>query len=369
MGIYGHLDIRSGRTRGIEREFVSGSVYEGGFHTALMVNDAENIRAQIEETAVFLSDLEIKEPDQIIQVVRVAAESGVRGLVVISRSISEKATGVLYAASRQPQKFKAIPIKTPGVSATEQRAFLEDIAVLTGGKTHLEILGDSPENTRFEDLGHARRIWADKNFTGIYGGKGDPIEIRRHVHELRGRYENVDDVDIRKLTLTRLGKLMGGSATLYVGGVSEIEINTRKEVTQRAVDAVRSALLKGVLPGGGAAFLACKPVLDGLISKSESLEEKVAYMLLSRAMEEPTRTILSNAGYNPSVYIARIGDAGIGYGFDVREGKVTKMIDAGILDSAGVILEALRGAVSSAALGLTVDTLIHRKRQKIANRP
>lgn len=289
--------------------------------------------------------------------------------MIVARTISDKAIGVLTAASRNPQRFKALPVKTPGMGLQKQSAFLEDLAILTGGRAYLQLLGDSTQNFKAEYLGHARRSWADKEFFGIIGGKGDPIQIRQHVAGLKGRYENIEDDDIRKLTLTRLGKLMGGSATLFVGGLSELDIDSKKDLAEWSIGAVRGALLKGVLPGGGAALLACKPKIDEMAAQAENLEERVAYQVLSRALEEPIRTILANAGYDPSVYLARIEQTNPGNGFDIRCDQIVDMVQAGIFDSAGVLLEAVRGAFSSAALGLTVDTLVHKKRQKIANRP
>jgi len=369
IGVYGQIDIRSGRTRDIEREYVGGTIYDGGYHTQMMINVHENVRAQTENPSIFLSDLEIEEPSEIITVLRVAAEAGLPGVVVVCRSISDEAVGVLMKASQNPTVFRALAVKTPGNTVSDQSAFLEDLGVLTGGKPTLQIASGSTENLCVEDLGQARRVWADNTFLGVIGGKGDPRTIRQHVSQLKGRYEKVDDQDIRNLTLTRLGKFMGGSATLFVGALSEIDIEARKEIAKRAIAAVRGALLKGVIPGGGAALLACKHALDEKANQAESLEERVSFQILSRALEEPTRAILDNAGYEPGIYISRIIDKGDGYGVDVRSGKVADMALEGIFDSTGVLLEAVRGAISSAALAITVDTLVHRKRQKIANRP
>ena len=369
VGVFGQVDIRSARTRHSSREYVGGIIFDGGFHTQLMVNDPEYVRAQLEETAIFLSDLEIQEPEKVIPIVRAAIEAGETGLVIVARSISDKAIGVLSAASRNPQRFKALAVKTPGTGLQQQHAFLEDLAILTGGRAYLELLGESTQNFNPEALGHARRVWADKEFLSVIGGKGDPIQIRKHVTDLKGRYQQIEDEDIRKLTLTRLGKFMGGSATLYVGGLSEMDIQAKKEMAELAIGSVRGALLKGVLPGGGAALIACKPKLNELADQADSLDERVAYQVLSRALEEPTRTILENAGYDPEVVLAQIERAGPGFGFDILGDQVVDMAQVGIFDSAGVLLEAVRGAISSAALGLTVDTMVHKKRQKIANRP
>ena len=148
MGIYGQVDIRSGRSREITREYVSGTIYEDGFHSQLMVNNPENVRAQLENPAIFLSDLEIKESDEIVPVVRAAIEAGETGLVVVCRTISDQAIGVLTGVSRDPVRFKALAVKTPGMGAIKQSAFLEDLAVLTGGRAVLQVLGNQPKTSR-----------------------------------------------------------------------------------------------------------------------------------------------------------------------------------------------------------------------------
>jgi len=369
MGVYAQVDIRSGRSRDITREYVGGTIFEGGFHSQLMVNDPERVRARLDNPAIFLSNLEINTSEDLVPLIQQTLETGHTGLVVMARAFSDQAIGTLTTASRDPRHFNALAVKTPGNGLQEETAFLEDLAIITGGRAFLQILSDSPKKVRPEDLGSARRVWADKEFLGFIGGQGDPIQIRKHVASLKARYANIEDDDIRNLTLKRLGKLMGGSASLFVGGLSEIDITARKEQAEAAIGAVRGALLRGVLPGGGAALLACKPVLDEMAAHADVLEERVACQVLSRALEEPARTILLNAGYDPSVYLAHIAQAGSGFGFDVRTAQVVDMVKAGIFDSAGVLLEALWGAVSSAALALTVDSLVHKKRQKIANRP
>ncbi|MEN8241610.1 MAG: TCP-1/cpn60 chaperonin family protein [Chloroflexota bacterium] len=370
LGVYGQVDIRSGRSREIEREYVSGTIYgDSGYHAKLMINNIESLRPQLENPAIFLSDFEINDPDELVPVVRAAIEAGESGLVVVCRTISEEASGVLMSVSKDPQRFKALAVKTPGIGEINQSAFVEDLAVLTGGRALFQAGGETTQSFKMENFGHSRRVWADKEFFCVIGGSGDPIEIRKHVAMLKGRYEHVDEPDIRELTLTRLGKLMGGSSTLFVGGLSVIDIDAKKDMAEWAIGAVRGALLKGVLPGGGAALLACKPKIDQMVAQAESLDERVAYQVLSRALEEPTRTILTNAGQDPSVVLADLERVGPGFGFDVHQGEITDMAQAGIYDSAGVLLEAVRGAISSAALGITVDVIVHKERQINANRP
>ncbi len=369
VGFFGQVDIRSGRSRKITYEFVGGTVLEGGLHATTMINDQENVRAYLEEPAIFLSDLEIKESEEIIPIIKRALEAGYTGLVIIARTISEKVLGILHSFSQNSERFQGFGVKIPGIGPSQHSAYLEDLAILTGASPYLQAISNKPEKISADHFGKARRVWADKNFLGIFAGGGDPVKIRAHIKMLKDRYQQINDDETLELTLTRLGKLMGGSASLYIGGISETEIEHRKETATWAIGAVRSALLRGVLPGGGAAFLACKSTLEQRAIRAQSLEEKVAYQVLSRAMEEPTRTILGNAGYDPDLMISRIGEAPGCDGFDVRSGKPAAMVQAGILDSAGVLMEAVKGAVSSAALILTVDTLVHRKKPKMADRP
>jgi chaperonin GroEL len=150
-----------------------------------------------------------------------------------------------------------------------------------------------------------------------------------------------------------------------VGGLSETDIKARKEMAERTSEALRAAILKGVLPGGGAALLACRPALQRMLEQVSGEEQRFACRILLRALEEPTRTIIHNAGYDSHVWMDRVERAGPGSGFDVRSGTVVDMLQAGIIDSAGVVMGSVRNAIASAALALTVDTLVHHKKPEL----
>jgi chaperonin GroEL len=167
---------------------------------------------------------------------------------------------------------------------------------------------------------------------------------------------------VRKKLRERIGKLMGGSATLWVGAASELEITARKELAQRTADALRGAIMEGVLAGGGVSLLACRPVLQRALDQSTDADERAAYRILTKAMTEPIRTIIANAGYDASEIMAETKRAEPGHGFDVRSGQIVDMAQAGIFDAASVQAEAVRSAVAGAALALTVDVLVHRRK-------
>ena len=368
IGEHGQLEIREGRSRDLEREYIEGAYFEGGLLSRLMFTDPLKRRADLEDAAVLASDLSIQEPDQLAPILRAVIEANQKSLVVIVNEISEKALSALLVASRDPAQFRAIAVKAP-TDIGGQAALIQDLAMLTGGRAVLSAAGDTLSSVRLEDLGRARRVWATTEHFGIVAGKGSPRALRAHIATLRAAVEGAKDSQARQKIRERIGKLMGGSAVLRVGGISEPEIKARTELAERTAETLRSAIMKGVLPGGGASLLACRPALQRMADHAKELDERTTYRILSRALEEPTRTILHNAGYRPSEYMGKINQAGSGFGLDVRSGKIVDMAKAGVIDSAGVLTHAVHAAVSSAALALTVDVLVHQKRPEMSLEP
>jgi chaperonin GroEL len=364
IGEYGQLEIRSGRSRELEREYVEGMYWKGGVLSRQMITDHTSLRAEMENAAILISDLEIEDPRQLIPVIEAARQAEIRSLLIIVGKLSDSAISLLLAASRDPAKFKAIAVKSPGLTAGDRAASLEDLAVLTGGHLLARAAGYTLSGVKIQDLGRARRVWADRTHFGIIGGKGNPRALRKHIVSLRAAFRQADDPDVRRKLRERIGKLMGGSATLRVGGATELEINARKELAQRTSDALRGAITDGVVPGGGVSLLACRPALQEMLDRSTDPDERAAYRILIRALEEPIRTILTNAGYDASEVMAEVKRADAGYGFDVRSGQIVDMAKAGIFDAASVQKAAVHSAVASAALALTIDVLIHRKTPK-----
>jgi chaperonin GroEL len=218
-------------------------------------------------------------------------------------------------------------------------------------------------------LGRARRVWADPEHFGLVGGKGDARALRGHVADLRAALEHAADSEARQRLRARVGKLMGGAASLWVGAATEAEIEARKEAAGRTAEALRNVVRDGVVPGGGVALLNCRPALQQRLKQTDDLEARAAYRLLTQAMQAPVRTILANAGCEASPVLVALESAGPGYGFDVRCGKVVDMRQAGIWDAAAVLKAAVHGAVASAALALTTDVLVHKKRLLVSFQP
>ncbi len=361
IGEHGHLDIRSGRGRDIEREYVEGMYWKGSPFTRTMLTDEKELRTTMDDAAILLSDLIIEDPRVLVPPIAAAIKAGTRSMLILARQLSDAAISILVANTKAG-KFTSVAVKTPGMTMADIGATLQDIAVLTGGKPFLTHAGQTFDTIKPEDLGRARRVWADRFNFGILGGKGDPRALRRHIADLRKAYDETRDPETRKNLRQRIGKLMGGSATLWVGGLSEQEINVRKEIAERTADALRGVVRSGVIPGGGASLLACRPAVRRLLESSTHPDEQAAYRILLRALEEPTRTIISNAGFNPDEIMPRINQAGPGYAFDVHAEDVVHMAEAGVLDAAAVQWAAVRSGIETAALALTIDVLIHRKK-------
>jgi len=366
IGEYGRLEIRSGHGRELEREYVEGMYWDTGVLSRRMIADAARLRTEMENAAILISDLEFEDPRQLIPVIETAVRAEIRSLLIIVAKLSENAINVLLAASRDPAKFQVVAVKAPGVALGDRVAALEDLAILTGGRLFVSAAGDTLRQVKPQDLGRVRRVWADNAHFGIVGGKADPRALRQHMASLRTGFAQSDDPEMRKKLRERIGKLMGGSATLWVGGASELEINARKELAQRTSDALRGAIMAGVLPGGGVSLLACRRALQCALEQSGDPDQRAAYRILIKALEEPIRTIITNAGYDASEVMAEVKQAGAGFGFDARAGRVVDVAQVGIFDAASVQREAVYSAVAGAALALTVDVLVHHKTPKQA---
>jgi chaperonin GroEL len=361
LGQYGRLEIRSGRTRGLEREYVEGMYWERGLVSREMIADHQRVRTEFEDAAILISDLDIEEAQQLFPAIELAIRSNIRALLIVAGKMSDKAIGFLLV-NKKPDKFQAVAVTAPGYG-DEQAWALEDLALLTGGRPFLKATGGSFQSIQVADFGRARRVWADQHNFGIVGGKGNPRLLRQHIASLRANLEKTTDSGLHEKFLKRIGKLMGGSATLWVGGATEVEVEEHVELAKRTAAALRGAMREGVVPGGGVALLACRPVLQQMQDESDDPDARAAYRILIQAMQAPLRTIVSNAGYDASEAMAEIKLAGPGHGFDVTREQVVDMAEAGIYDATSVLKLAVFSAVASAGLALTVDVLIHRKDQ------
>lgn len=355
IGEYGGLDIRAGRGRDLEREYVEGMHWDGALLSRDLATDMAKLRAEQEDAHVLVSNLEINDSRELAEFLGRCAEAGVTTLFIVARHIGSEALGALTlnnAAGRMK-----LAAARPALSADTARADLEDLATLTGARGCYADAGGALRAVRVEELGKARRIWADKDYLGVAGGGGDPRAVRRRLAELRSLYERAGG-DERAALRRRIGKLLGGSATLWIGAATESALAARKALAERAAESLRAALIDGALPGGGAAYLACRPALRACADAAASPDERAAYRILAAALEAPARAIIANAGGDPARALALIDAAPRGYGYDVETGRVGDMAAAGALDVAAVTRLALSSAVSAAVMALTTAALV-----------
>jgi chaperonin GroEL len=362
IGEYGHLEIRSGRGRKMEREYVEGMYWDGGLLSReLMITNPATLKAEVEDVAILISDLEIEEPAEMVALMQMAQKAGIGSLLVVARVIADAVIGVMTGVNRQNEDFGVVAVKTPGLKAPVQAASLEDMSILTGGRALLRAAGDSLKRVKLEDLGRARRAWANRNYVGVSGGQGDPRVLREHIATLRQAFGKAKTKEIRVDLQKRIGRLMGGSATLRVGGATESELKVRKDLAERTASALRATVSEGVVPGGGVALLACCPMLQEQLDRSDVADERAAYRILIETMRTPMRAIIENSGADASEVMAEVRMAGAGHGYDARACRIVDVVEAGIWDPAAVLKGAVRSGVAGAALALTTDVLVHHK--------
>ena len=368
IGDEGLLEIRAGRGRDIEHELIAGSCWPGALVSKAMISDINESRTVFENAAILITDLEIETPQELVPVIRAAVDAQINRLVVMCSKISEGAQAILLQ-SRRSDKLQIIAVKTPGIRSDVQMTSMLDMATLTGAKVLVKAAGDTLTSVTSGHLGHARRIWANAEYTGLVHPQGDPKAIRHHINTLRAAHKISTKDEERQKLEERIGKLLSGSAAIDVGGLTETEMETRKELARRTVRTLRGAAREGILPGGGTALLACRPALDELRADRDSLDARAAQRILIAALEAPFRTLMSNSGYSEGKILGEVEQAGRGAGFDILSGRMSEMIPNGIMDVASVQKQAVISAIRGAALALTIDILIHRKNPPMVTEP
>lgn len=360
IGPQGQVDVREGHGRGMEYNYVAGCYWKGGAQSKEMLRGSHRQVAELHDASILVTDMEIEEPAEMAPLMQLALRCGIKELLLIVASISEKGLS-LALDKRLSDKILTVVATIDEFHPADLHQAQADISLLTGGRPILLQAGESLDTVKQSDFGQARWIWADDKHFGFASGKGNPQTIRDQARRLRQTYRETDDDDTRARALNRLGKLSGGLATVYVGGIAKEEIRQRKDLAERTIRTLRGAAGGGVIPGGGVALAACRDWLLAEADCCDELEGRAACFILAHATEAPARSLLENAGYDPSEILAQLTPGERNGGFDVMQGAFVDVDAAGIVDVAEVQVEALRHAVSSAALALTVDVLVlHR---------
>ena len=360
VGKDGVITVEEAKSTATTLDVVEGMQFDQGYLSPYFVTDAERMEVLLEDPYILIYEKKISSIKDILPLLEKIARVG-KPLLIIAEEVEGEALATLVV-NKIRGTFVACAVKAPGYG-DRRKSMLEDIAILTGGKALTEDLGIKLENIDIEDLGRAKKVKIDKENTTIVEGAGKNQAINARISQLKKQIEDTDsDYDKEKLQ-ERLAKLAGGVAVINVGAATETEMKEKKARVEDALHATRAATQEGIVPGGGVAFIRTIAALEKL--KLEG-DEKIGANIVKRAIEEPLRQIVQNAGLEGSVVVQRIKQEKTNIGYDVSQDAYVDMIEAGVIDPTKVTRSALQNAASIAALLLTTETLIVDKPEKEA---
>ncbi|MDP1899731.1 MAG: chaperonin GroEL [Rubrivivax sp.] len=354
VGREGAISIEDGSGLASELEVVEGLQFDRGFLSPYFINHAERQTAVLEDAAILLYDKHLSSLQDLLPLLEEVVKAG-RALLVVAEEIESDALATLVINTMRGT-LKTCAVKAPGFG-DRRKALLQDIAVLTGGTVISDELGLTLAKAGLADLGRARRVEVGKEDTTLIGGAGTPAAIQERINSIRKEREAASsDYDREKLD-ERIAKLSGGVAVIKVGAATETELKERKIRVEDALHATRAAIEEGIVPGGGVALLRARHVLAAL--KGPTLDHDSGLRIVARALEEPLRCIVANAGDEPSVVLHRVDEAvDRAYGYNAATREYGDLLQMGVIDPAKVTRLALQNAASIAALLLTTDCLI-----------
>jgi chaperonin GroEL len=355
VGKDGVITVEESRTMETQLEVVEGMQFDRGYLSPYFVTDAERMEAALEEPYILIYEKKISSMKDLLPLLESIARTA-KPLLIIAEDVEGEALATLVV-NKLRGTLNVAAVKAPGFG-DRRKAMLQDIAILTGGKAITEDLGIKLEGVKIDDLGTAKRVTIDKDNTTIIDGGGKDGEVEGRVKEIRAQVEkSTSDYDKEKLQ-ERLAKLVGGVAVIKVGAATETEMKEKKARVEDAMHATRAAVEEGIVPGGGVALLRCAAAVDTLIKGLEG-DEKIGATIIRRALEEPLRLIVSNAGEEGAVVIGKIRDSkDVNFGYNAATDVYEDLVKAGVIDPTKVTRTALQNAASIAGLLVTTEAMI-----------
>ncbi len=342
-------------------EVVEGMQFDRGYLSPYFVTNAEKMEADLEGAYILIYDKKISTMKELLPVLEKAAQTG-KPLLIISEDVDGEALATLVV-NKIRGSLKVCAVKAPGFG-DRRKAMLEDIAILTGGTVISEERGFKLENADLTMLGRAEKINIDKDNTTIVNGAGKKADITGRVAQIKAQIESTtSDYDKEKLQ-ERLAKLAGGVAVLYIGAATEVEMKEKKDRVDDALHATRAAVEEGIVPGGGVAYIRAQKVLE----KAEGInaDETTGMGIVKRALEEPLRQIVANAGLEGSIIVQKVREGKADYGFNARTEVYENLLAAGVIDPTKVTRVALENAASIASMLLTTECVISEEKEEKA---
>ena len=345
-------------------DVVEGMQFDRGYISPYFVTNAEKMAAELENPFILIHDKKISTMKDLLPVLEATAQTG-RPLMIISEDIDGEALATLVV-NRLRGSLKVCAVKAPGFG-DRRKEMLEDLAVLTGGTVITEEKGMKLEQATIEMLGEAEKITVDKENTTIVNGAGDQDVIATRVNQIKNQIETTtSDYDREKLQ-ERLAKLAGGVAVIYVGATSEVEMKEKKDRVDDALSATRAAVEEGIIPGGGVAYIRAIEALKDLLGEND--DEQTGIEIIKRAIEEPLRQIVANAGKEGAVIVQKVKEGKGDYGYNARIDQYQKLYEVGVIDPAKVARIALENAASIAGMFLTTEAVIVDEKEDVPAMP
>jgi chaperonin GroEL len=353
VGKDGVITVEESKTLETQLEVVEGMQFDRGYLSPYFVTDPERMEVALENAYILINEKKISSMKDLLPLLEQIAKSG-KPLLIIAEDVEGEALATLVV-NKLRGTLQVAAVKAPGFG-DRRKAMLQDIAILTGGKAITEDLGIKLENVQISDLGQAKKITIDKDNTTVVEGKGKHAEIEGRVKEIRSQVEKTtSDYDREKLQ-ERLAKLVGGVAVIKVGAATETEMKEKKARVEDAMHATRAAVEEGIVPGGGVALARCAAALDKV--KAEG-DEQIGINIVKRAITEPLRQIVENAGEEGAVILGKVLESKeSNYGFNAFSNEYEDLVKAGVLDPTKVVRTALQNAGSIASLMLTTEALV-----------
>lgn len=353
VGKDGVITVEEAKSMATTLDVVEGMQFDRGYISPYFITDPERMECILDDAFILIHDKKISSMKDLLPILEQIAKMG-KPLLIISEEVEGEALATLVV-NKLRGTLQVCAVKAPGFG-DRRKAMLEDIAILTGGTVISEDIGLKLENVKLNDLGRARKITVDKENTTIVEGAGDHAKIQGRVKQIKAQIEETtSDYDREKLQ-ERLAKLVGGVAVINVGAATESEMKEKKARVEDALHATRAAVEEGIVPGGGVALIRCINALDKL---KLDHDQQLGVKIVKRALEEPIRQIVANAGVEGSIVVEKVKESkDVNFGYDAYTEEYTDMLKAGIIDPTKVTRTALQNAASVAGLMLTTEVMI-----------
>ena len=354
VGKDGVITVEESKGLSDEIEYVEGMEFDRGYISPYFISNADRMEAVIENATIIITDKKVSAVADLLPALEKLLQTGKKDVIIIAEDVDGEALATLVV-NKLRGTLNVLAVKAPGFG-DRRKAMLEDIATLTGGTVISEETGRKLDSATLEDFGQARRVSSTKDATTIVEGHGSESAIQARINQIKTQIEDTTSEYDREKLQERMAKLSGGVAVIKVGAATEIELKERKARVEDALSATRSAVEEGIVPGGGVALVRAQRALSSVTGPSE--DETVGIGIIRKALEQPLKLIVENAGYEGAVVLNQVKQQADDYGYDADVGEFGPMLERGIVDPTKVTRSALQNAASVAAMVLTTESMI-----------